>query len=76
MVFKIDIIASIASSDIVSSKLVPVFSNTYIPAMSNGKYNYYWDENSLNFIKITTPHLIKANNAYLSINENVDTIEL
>jgi hypothetical protein len=72
----IDIIATISSSDIVSSKLVPVFSDTYIPAMSNGKYNYYFDENNLKFVKITTSHLIKANNAYLSTIENNNTIEL
>ena len=63
-----DVIATPYSCDSASSILTPVLSDTYVPATSNGLYNYYND--GVYFIKLLNLMLIKANCAYLSTSVN------
>ena len=66
-----DVIATPSSCDVATSILVPVLSDTYVPATSNGLHNYYYNDD-YQFIKIVNPVLIKANHAYLATNINND----
>ena len=70
----VDIIATPSSSDVVTSILVPVFSDTSVAATSNNMFNYYLDD--YYFWKISNSKLIKANNAYLSTIVNTNTLPL
>ena len=64
-----DIIATTSWCDSPISILTPVFSDSNIPATSNGLYNYYCNGDD-GFMKITNSHIINANNAYLSTSYN------
>ena len=68
-----DVIATPSSCDNVTSILTPVLTDTNVPAIINGLINYYCNED-YTFRKIANSKLIKANNAYLSTNNNYTII--
>ena len=68
-----DVIATPSSCDNATSILTPVLTDTNVPATSNGLINYYCNED-YTFRKVANSKLIKANNAYLSTNNNYTII--
>ena len=71
-----DVIATPSSSDNATSILTPVLTDTNVPVISNGLYNYYYNTNYNWFSKISNSLLIKSNNAYLSTSSNSSYISL